>query len=76
MVSVFDAREVEATVSEDGKRSERELVSAERGVKNFFIHLESLKPRGGPTGYHYHGEKETVPFVLRGRGKLLLEGVE
>lgn len=76
MVLVFHAREARERASEGGGRSERELVSAERGVKNFFIHLESLRPGAGPTGYHYHRVKETVLFVLRGRGRLLLEGAE
>jgi mannose-6-phosphate isomerase-like protein (cupin superfamily) len=76
MVLVFDAREVEAKVSRDGGRSERELISEERGVKNFFVHLESLKPRSGPTSYHYHKTKETVLFILKGRARVLLEGEE
>ncbi len=76
MVLVFHAEEARAKTSEDKRRSERELASEEHGVKNFFIHLESLSPGAGPTGYHYHKVKETVFFVLRGRGKLLLEGAE
>ncbi|MEM3574610.1 MAG: cupin domain-containing protein [Candidatus Bathyarchaeia archaeon] len=76
MVLVFHAKEAKAKTSKDGGRSERELVSEERGVRKFFIHLESLRPGAGPTGYHYHKAKETVLFVLRGRGRLLLEGAE
>ena len=76
MVLVFNAREVEAKASRNGKRSERELISEECGVRNFFVHLESLRSNSGPTSYHYHKTKETVLFVLKGRARLLLEGRE
>ena len=74
MVKIFRAKEIEAK-SDNGSIFEREIVSDKFGVKNFFVHLESLSP-GGNSKYHYHEKKETVFFVLKGNARLFIDDEE
>jgi mannose-6-phosphate isomerase-like protein (cupin superfamily) len=53
------------------------LVSEEMGAKNFDMFLLTVKPNTPPhTSYHSHKKQENGFFIMRGKAKMIVEGVE
>lgn len=53
-----------------------ELVDAASGSKLIDLHMNLLRPGTPPGAYHYHSSADDVYYVLRGLGRVVVEGRE
>ena len=59
----------------DGRGVSTRLVDKGVGARKLDVHINTLRP-GIPGVYHYHETVENVYIPLRGKGRLVVNGVE
>lgn len=71
MVKVFKVQDVQAVKTPMGTRVD--LVDHKIGAKHFGFMINTTEPGKGMP-YHYHRNRESMYYVLEGKGKAVLEG--
>ena len=76
MAFLIDERNAPTKDLRGGRGVTLQLINPGTGSEYVDVHVNVLKPGSGRGPYHYHSNAENIYYVLEGRARLVIEGVE